>query len=236
MQLQQNDLATDSPFEAGRASPRPARAFPKKKNPVTLIVGIICKEEMIIATDSRTTFASHVEDHAKKIRVIDYRHGKVLVAWSGFTAFAIDAVDIFEQRCEKFEPKDYRALAELAKKVVDEIRVREISVLRETKSSPESIQNYLRDNSEFVLMLAYYVHSEPCLYTLNFPMGAIERTQYHFATLGNNASLGSYLLKEYSQSDMGAELATALAVYVIESVGEHDKYVGGETRVAVTRN
>src|SRR5258708_27218441 len=115
MQLRRNDLATDSPFDAEWTCPRPTAARPKKRNPVTLIVGIVCKEEIIIATDSRTTFPSHVEDHAKKIRVIDYRHGKVLVAWSGYTAFAIDTVEIFEQRCQKFAPKDYRALAELAK-------------------------------------------------------------------------------------------------------------------------
>ncbi len=209
--------------------------FKLKTNPVTLIIGIVCKDEIVVAADSRTTFPSHVEDHTKKLRIIEFQHGQALIAWSGYTAFAVDTVDVLEREATNLKPEHFRDLAELAKRVLDEMRTREMAPYRGTMVSVESVQAHLRDNVQFNLMLAYYFQDQPYLYTLSFPSGSIYREQSHFSAEGQNASLGSFLLKEYTQPAMDKETAAAIAVYVIESVGEHDRTVGGMTKVAVVR-
>jgi 20S proteasome alpha/beta subunit len=233
MTLAPNDLQTERLSEIARAVFGPVAASPKKKKPMTLIVGIICKDEIVVATDTRTTFPTHAEDRAKKLRIIDYAHGKALVAWSGYTAFSVDTVDVLEKEAASLEPKHYRDLAELAKRIVDDTRTREFAPFRGAVTSIDSVQNHLRDNMSFCLMLAYYFGGEPYLYLLEFPSGSIYREPSNFATLGLNNSLGSFLLNEYAQPNMSPELGTALAVYVIEAVAEHDKSVGGQTKVAV---
>lgn len=189
-----------------------------------------------MATDSRTTFPSHVDDHAKKLRIIKFDGGSALVAWSGYTAFAVDTVDVLEKESASLKPTHYRDFAELAKQVVDKTRTREIAPYRGALISVDSVQSHLRDNMQFNLMMAYYFRNQPCLYMLGFPSGSIYREQAHFATEGQNASLAAYLLKEYTQPDMDKKLATAIAVYVIEAIAEHDKTVGGLARVAVLRS
>ena len=213
---------------------RPKSQKPRSK-PVTLTVGIVCKDAIVMAADSRTTYQSHVDDLARKLRTVEFDGGSSLVCWAGYIAFAVDTVDIFQRKVERFKPVHFRDLAEKAKEVIDEVKSREMTPYRAASFSVEGVENYLRDNRQFNLLLAYYFREEPYLYTLGFPAGHIQREQAHFAAEGQNASLATYLLKQYTQPKMDRESATAVAVYVIEAIKEHDGTVGGPTKVAILR-
>jgi 20S proteasome alpha/beta subunit len=229
-----NVLSPETDFEStGKIVPLQFRPKQKRK-PVTLIVGIVCKDQIVIASDSRTTFPSHIQEDTKKISVLEFKCGKALVAHAGFTALSGDAIDILTQRAANFDPKHFRDLPELAQTVLNELYVRQASVYKE--SQRDSIHSFMRDNVGFALILAFFHERKPYIYTLNFPMLSIEKATTHFAATGQGETLGAYLMKEYTDPGMDSELGIAVAVYVVETVGKHDKTVGGPTRVGIVEN
>src|ERR1051325_5664509 len=109
-----NSLRTQDEYDSNRI------VLPRKKKPMTLIVGIVCKDEIIVATDTRTSYSTHSDDRSKKLRIIDYKYGKVLVAWSGYVAFSVDTVDVLAREAALLEPRHHRDIAGLAKRIIDE--------------------------------------------------------------------------------------------------------------------
>src|SRR5258708_32055200 len=55
----------------------------KRSKPVTLIVGIICKDGIVVAGDSQTTWGSKKSWLANKISESDFANGGAIVAESG---------------------------------------------------------------------------------------------------------------------------------------------------------
>jgi hypothetical protein len=59
------------------------RRKPKKGKRVTLILGIICRDAIVLAADSQTTKGSAKQLGANKISVAEFGNGKAAVAESG---------------------------------------------------------------------------------------------------------------------------------------------------------
>ena len=82
---------------------------------------------------------------------------------------------------------------------------------------------------------SYYFDDKPYIFTVDLNTCTSNKTTLHYEAVGCGANLGGYLLGELSYQNMDPELATAIAVYVVESVKKHDAYCGGATKVAVVR-
>ena len=209
----------------------------RKKRPLTLIVGIICKEEIILAAESQITFANSMRQDAEKIVSVECKNGTALVAQSGYTDLSCDAVDILRSRAKDLELKHHRDLPELAQKIAAELKTKWLVPYQNTGVSMREAQDYMRDNLDFHLMLAFYHDRKPFIYTLNFALGSITPLQdnaYH-TTCGQGGTLGAYLLSEYAKQGMTAGFGTAIAIYVVETVKNHDSSCSGQTKVAVIR-
>ena len=84
-------------------------------------------------------------------------------------------------------------------------------------------------------MVANYFEEKPYIYTVSLHTCMANRAKLHYEAIGCGGNLGGYLLSEFSYPKMDSELATAIAVYVVESVKKHDAYCGGATKVAILR-
>ena len=204
---------------------------------MTLIVGIIAKDAIVMASDSRTSFDGQtIQDNAKKIRILKYKGGEALIGASGFTGLAYDAIDQIQERIYGKEMPDARSLPVIIKGVIRDILTEQVKPFTNVATmSHHQLIERLKCDQGFSLMLGFFHSGTPFLYTFDFPQFTIEPGQQHFSSvgLGNGGDLGAYLLEEFTTFDMGLELASAFSVYVVESVGCYNKSVGGPTRVAV---
>jgi 20S proteasome alpha/beta subunit len=82
-----------SPYrKSGRRIPRVLNRF---RNIMTIIVGLICKDGIVLAGDSQTTTGTSKRCDAKKFALVKFTDAEVLVAQAGNASTAGRAIEIF---------------------------------------------------------------------------------------------------------------------------------------------
>ena len=200
---------------------------------MTLIVGIICKDGIVLAADSQTTKGMAKQPGANKIRVIEFANGKALVAESGSASLSASVIDLFQGKAAGRKIENEMTIAKIAEESVREIR-NSLTSLHPNNTSPTDWQNYFGEETNyFELMVAYYFGSKPRLYKLN-PLWCIPvpATSY-FMTSGIAGDLANYILKEHTEPKMDSEFASVIAIKVVEDAIEYVEGCGSPPRVAL---
>jgi 20S proteasome alpha/beta subunit len=200
---------------------------------VTIIVGIITKDQIILASDSQTTYGNLKRLDVQKISVVEFSNTCALVAESGAAEQSGMAVELLKQKAKGKALADYAMVAELAQESLREVRNYLIDLNKGCNFSDEKWERYFRDDNQVELMVANYFNEKPYIYTVNLHTCTASKAKLHYEAIGCGANLGDYLLSELTHPNMDNNLASAIAVYVVESVKKHDPYCGGNTKVAL---
>jgi hypothetical protein len=165
---------------------------------VTLIVGIICKDGIVLAADSQTTKGAAKQLGANKISVVEFENGKALVAESGSASLSVSAIQAFQRKAAGRKIEDDSTVATIAEEAVREIRS-SLTSLNPNCNSPTEWQDFFwREANYFELMVAYYFGGKPHLYKLN-PLWCIPvPATSHFMTSGIAGDLANYILQEHT--------------------------------------
>jgi 20S proteasome alpha/beta subunit len=201
---------------------------------MTIIVGIICKDAIVLASDSQTSSTSSTSKRpdAKKFAIVEFVNARALVAQAGNVATSSRAIEVLRGLAKGQELTDYGAIADMARKamrqVKDELR------FQQCDCSMEELRDFIcRNEIECQLMIAYYFEGKPYIYTVDLVLGIPTKINSHYAAIGCGRNLGEFLLSEYSSREMDSQLASAVAVYTVETVKKHDAFCGGPTRIAL---
>jgi 20S proteasome alpha/beta subunit len=203
---------------------------------VTIIAGIIAKDAIVLASDSQTTFGTTKRLDVQKISVIEFANAAALVAESGAAEQSGMAVEILKKKALGTKLTDYAMVAELAQASLREVRNYLIKLNEGCNFSDEKWERYFRDDNQVELMVANYFDGKPYIYTVNLHTCMASRAKLNYEAIGCGGNLGGYLLDELSYPGMDSRLASAIAVYVVETVKKHDAYCGGQTKVALLNN
>ncbi len=204
-----------------------------KRKPVTLIVGIICTDGIVVAGDSQTTWGSGKSWTANKMTELEHPFGRALIAESGAVLSSSKAIEhLKESASDKalFNEHGLPGLMALAiKKVRDDLRHQQFDC------PSEEFQDFIgREELECELMAVHYEDS-PKIDTIRLTMGLPNRAKSYFETVGSGSDLAAYLLTDLCVPDMDCETASVIAVHVIEIAKRHDPYCGGPTKLGILR-
>ena len=211
----------------------PFRKPNKRKTPVTIIVGIICKDGIVLASDSQTSYGTSKRTDTDKIYPVDFGDGSVLIAQSGNAELSSRAVEEFEKMAKTAQFDDYRKPVEILEQSLRALK-QNIIHLNLWESNREFADDFFKDlDNNFGLMIAYYYGSPPLpyIYIVNFWPGVAAR-QRGYATLGCGSTVAEFILNRSKVSDMNWGLALITAVYTVEEVKKVDAFCGGQTKVA----
>ena len=204
--------------------PRPA--------PVTIIVGIICKDAIVLASDSQITTGNSKQTDASKIEIVQFQNMPVMVAQSGLVAFSGRLLEIFEKMAEHKAIGHHRDVGEVAQSAVRQLR-QEIRGQRGDCSMDE-VDEWLRRNGlECELVMGFFFREKPYLYSINLALGVASQFKSYYGTSGCGGNLGQFMLAEHSKPEMDRDFATTIAIYTVDTVKDHDAFCGGPTRVGV---
>ena len=89
---------------------------------MTIIVGIISDDEIILASDSQTTFGTAKRADVEKISVVEFSNATALVAESGAAEQSGMAVELMQKKAKGLKLTDYAMVAELAQESLREVR------------------------------------------------------------------------------------------------------------------
>jgi 20S proteasome alpha/beta subunit len=197
---------------------------------MTLVVGLVCQDAIIIASDSRTSdlASGRIRDDAQKISLLQLTKGvEALIAQAGHADLAARAVEILERIAKDKPLNDYRAVSDLAEQALKELRKR---LLDQFHGSPEDFKKHLEEQ-DFELMIAHYYKSEPHIFTVQLAgSGLAIRRKRAKVCIGCGAPLADFLLNSFAVSEMPISEAFTTAIYAVEEVKKHDMRCGGETQ------
>src|SRR6266567_6612872 len=96
------------------------RRTKSRRKPVTIIVGIICENGIVVASDSQTTHGNS-RLHCNKVSCLEFIGGKAIVAQSGASDLSSRAVQILTEKAKQSRIADDRSVARLAEESVREV-------------------------------------------------------------------------------------------------------------------
>lgn len=185
---------------------------------MTLIVGIVCKDGVLISSDSQTTdeWGMARTDATKiyKIEMADKSSG--LVATAGGVEWGIQIVEIMENMARQTKMEQYRSLADLAEKANEQIKQRERHTFRRSSSE---LKRHFEEN-RCVLLIANCFKGKPYIFTLKSD-GLVSPTPLKnqlFTAVGNSYAVANYILKKFDFSEMMVGIAEVIGLYTINEV------------------
>jgi len=206
------------------------------ESPMTIIVGIICCDGVVLAADSQETYSRGVQIKRlgfEKIHpLFENESVRVVMAGSGEGPFISRAAELLEQKLQGSllltSPRD---IADLAEDALTEINRRYVV----ERASKLSLANDAVREPSLALMVGIYwkgTKSEDFSIFTIFPDGIAEK-ETGYASLGSGSAYAEYLLARMYREGLTTEQGCKIAAYVIEQVKEVEPNCGGPTYLTV---
>jgi 20S proteasome alpha/beta subunit len=223
---QKGDNILDSQGRIGH----PFQELKKRKPPVSIIIGIICEDAIVVASDSQLSWGTAKRTDSQKIFPASFNDATGLIGNSGSVAASQRVVEITKSYCFGKDLSDYRQLAENAQKASEVIRGELMSPFKAFITKLEDFQK-LFDENNYSLVMANYFDKQPYLFTLDFPPG-ISTRQKNYTAIGCGANLATFLLGWFDFANMNRVQTVITAAFIIGEVKKADAFCGGTTQVA----
>jgi 20S proteasome alpha/beta subunit len=212
---------------------------------MTIIIGLLCKDGVVLASDSQAVSWRGVD-----IKRLDYQkiasfkcddNLNVVVSGAGTVALISKAIEKLHIRCQETKISTPEQLAEAAEDVMTDMEKRyivdkfeKLGVTKKLKSPLAETGSQIEDTPRlrgFIIVVGCADSSggNPCIYIIG-PDGVAQRV-HKFDSVGSGSVYAEYLLAKYYQDQVTVEKATELAAYVVEEVKKIDPNCGGNTQI-----
>jgi 20S proteasome alpha/beta subunit len=217
--------------------PRPApKYWPKRTTGMTIIIGLIGKDSIILACDSQTTYGAHTKRlNAKKISVVKFKNSEALVAESGAADLSSRVVEIFRRNAKNESLTDSDTVMRVAESSVREVRNHLVDLNKGCNFSEQGWKDYFRYENGFELLVAFYFQKRPYLYKINIEFCVPIPVTSHYAAIGVGDTMAYHFLDELADPEMLVKNALATSIYVIEKVKQNVEGCGGLAQAAMVR-
>lgn len=214
--------------------PNPSHAAKRRPTPVTLIVGLKCKDAIVLASDSQITLGTAKRTDSIKMETLYFAGLPVLVAQAGNVALSGRCVDILRATSFSAPPNSPDQIGLAAQKAIRDLRD-EVRAFRFGIPAEELDEYFRREGIDCEIMLGFFLGREAHLCTVGITMPVYQKSRFYYEAVGCGAPLGHYLLAEHSTPEMSVEFASMIAIHTVEIVKRHDAFCGGRTRIGIIR-
>ena len=219
---------------------KPSKRRHKKRNAMTVIVGLLCKDGIVVASDSQESDDNNGMKRLDVVKVYDterfkFDDAEIIVAGTGTSAHIARAAELIEEKGYAPHFTTPRSLATIVEDAIGEMAERygggedgldlELLVGVFCKECPKTDDPPLSP----IAMYSVYPPDE------GEKVGVAEPVT-DYAAMGSGGLFARYLLnrlhdEEHPTKNLSMEAALYEAVYVIEEVTKVDLYCGGPTQL-----
>jgi 20S proteasome alpha/beta subunit len=199
---------------------------------MTLLIGVICTDGIVVASDSQTTDEwGQKRDDTQKVSVLELADGASgLIAQAGGADFSAQAVERMEHNARVKRFTDYRAIPELAVQSLAELRQFHARSFR--LGSREL--NKLFSENRFWILSASYCKTKPYLFIFSSEtQSATWQRNKLYASVGNSSATADYVLRKFDFQQMDAVTGALAAIFTINEVIGVDSTCGPPIRVGI---
>jgi 20S proteasome alpha/beta subunit len=213
---------------------------------VTIAIGIISKHkrhpddkggQIVLASDSQTTYPSGQKRlDTQKINVVRFADSKILIAQAGSAELADKAIEILRRNANGIKVENIETVPKAVQTAVREVRNYLVELNRGCNFSDDAWKRFFRDENFFTLLFGYYFEAKPYLCTVDIDWCYAIPVKNQFKAIGRGASLGEFLLKEYSETFPDFEYSDLIATAVVERIVDNVEGCGKPTWVGIARH
>lgn len=212
---------------------------------MTIIVGIVCKNGLVMAADSQAESFRGV-----KVKHLDYHKittfpptGDLYVAVSGagIGTFISKATDKLKEKYESTKITKPEELSDITEEVMTMMQKRYVVDKMDKLGVSKNVQNQNHlhkmkvdfELPNFILMIGCTnkAGEQPNIFTVGID-GVSERTE-KFGSVGSGSAYAEYLLTKMYKEGLSTEQGKQLAILVVEEVKRIDPGCGGPTQVVI---
>lgn len=216
-------------------------SFKKPIPPMTQIVGIVCKETIVIASESQFTIGTDWKQFEKQKTdsFIFKDRNEGIVAFAGAVKPALRVIDLMKSIASQNMSDNEMSGVNVAKEAI--IKYRQEATDFYQKSSNMSVDEQDKifgvNDRYFQLLIghAFGIRRQdriPCLYSIDVSDGQPERIN-DYVVNGSGVQLATFMLKQFDYKEMEWAGAISLAIDAVDRIKESDLYCGGQIRVGM---
>jgi len=206
---------------------------------MTILVGMICTDGIVLAADSQETCLGGVNikrlDFEKICPLLVTESATIVMAGSGQGAFISRAAEILETKLTRSSMiRSPREVADLAEDTLLEINRRYVT----ERALAMKIDISEIEKPSLSLLLGMVLKSkEQSPYSIFsvFPEGVAQK-ETGYAALGSGSPFAEYLLSRMYRTSINVVQGSLIAAYIIEQVKSVEPYCGGPTYISVIQS
>jgi 20S proteasome alpha/beta subunit len=189
---------------------------------------------IILASDSQTTYPGGQKRlDSRKMTIVEFANARVLVAQAGSADLADKAVEILQRNAKEIKVANVETVPQTIQAAVREVRNYLMEVNKGCNFSDADWKSFFRDDNAFTLLFGYYFEIKPHLYTVDIDWCLAVPVRTSFKAIGCGATLGEFLLKQYSEAVPDFEHGDVIATSVVEKVIENVEGCGRPSWVGI---
>jgi 20S proteasome alpha/beta subunit len=205
------------------------------------IVGIICKNAIVLAAETQHTVGdSRKLTNAKKLSVVKFKNGDVIIGEVGMTATSRKAVQLIREAAADIMIESEDSVVKIAESAICQIRQDVLAGYQKRDYTLDEQESIFKSNRFGLVIAHYYIppsslpshyvhhYGVPCLWTITLTSPQAER-QNPFAVMGAADDLATFILKQFKCEELSWYEATCLAIDALEGIKSEDIYCGGGT-------
>jgi 20S proteasome alpha/beta subunit len=213
--------------------------FERPKWPMSQIIGIICKDSIVIASETQYTVSGDTKlTTAKKLSIVKFKNGDVIVGEAGDVSSSARAVQYLNEITSGKEITSENCVAEYAEEAVRRVR-QDLLDSYQKRDYTVSEQDEIFRSKYFALIVAYYfnptrtpIHINPQdaiprLYTINM-LSPFAQKEHPFAVIGAADTVATFVLKKFDCHELSWRKGASLVMDVLEQIKVDNIYCGGE--------
>jgi 20S proteasome alpha/beta subunit len=211
---------------------------------MTQIVGIVCKDTIVIASESQYTVDTggtnwkQFEKH--KIDSFIFKDGNQgIVAFAGAVKPALRVIDLMKSIASQNTSDNEMAGVNIAKGAIIKYRQEVMDFYQKSSNMPVEEQDKIFGTNDryFQLLVGHAFGIKradriPCLFSIDVSAGQAERIEDYVVT-GSGSQLATFMLKQFDCKEMEWAGAISLAIDAVDRIKESDLYCGGPIRVGM---
>jgi len=209
---------------------------------VTTIIGMICKDGLVVASDSKATRGPTAREEFLKIWDLETGPFKAVITGAGRSAFIAKYRNLLEAVCaERAQRQPIQSVAEfvtIAEETMQNMsrqygteRLARLGLMR--PGTGEDEQTNVFDILPSLMAVIGIHDDKPHLFFI--PPDGIAEEQQLFGSTGSGGPFADYLLPKMCRADFQIQEAALLAVHVIDQVKHVDPHSGGPTQLATVK-
>jgi len=240
--LENFDLPSHKPsWPQRKPKPKPEPLDAKPSNSMTQIVGIVCKETVILASESQYTIGEYKVLEQPKMDYFTFKDGNQgLVALAGAVKAAKRTIELLKQTAKETNCETEEAAVEAIRDSIIKYR-REVADFYHRSSDKLSVSEqdeiFGQTDRAFEITCAFaygkdHFTKTPCLYKFTSFDGEPEKIK-DYVVSGSGSHLATFILEKFQYVGMDWKSALPLVIDAIERIKRSDRSCGGKINVGL---